>query len=198
MKKMLSVTGLLSAALLIPSVGGLAADDHKFGPDAARNDLKEFTVAEGLEVSLFASEPMVVNPANMDIDARGRVWVTEGANYRVSKRMHQKWGELRPGGDRINILEDTNGDGAADKQTTFYQDPSVNTALGVCVLGNRVIVSSSPYVFVLTDTNGDVYDYSAGGLSLVTPDPGQRRLARQLLDAHLRARCARTARRVRA
>ena len=155
MKKMLSVTGLLSAALLIPSVGGLAADDHRFGPDAARNDLKEFTVAEGLEVSLFASEPMVVNPANMDIDARGRVWVTEGANYRVSKRMHQKWGELRPGGDRINILEDTNGDGAADKQTTFYQDPSVNTALGVCVLGNRVIVSSSPYVFVLTDTNGD-------------------------------------------
>ena len=38
MKKMLSVTVLLSAALLIPSVGGLAADDHKFGPDAARDE----------------------------------------------------------------------------------------------------------------------------------------------------------------
>ena len=88
MKKMLGLTGLLSAALLIPSVGGFAADDHKFGPEAARDGLKEFTVADGLEVSLFASEPMVVNPANMDIDARGRAWVTEGANYRVSKRMH--------------------------------------------------------------------------------------------------------------
>src|SRR5262249_40010446 len=40
-------------------------------------------------------------------------------------------------------------------ETVFYQDPSINTALGVCVLGNRVIVSDSPNVFVLTDTDGD-------------------------------------------
>src|SRR6185369_3978081 len=100
----------------------------------------------------FASEPMVRNPADMDIDARGRVWITEGVNYRSS---FQKWGVLQTAGDRIVILEDTNGDGLADKETTFYQDPSINTALGICVLGNRVIVSSSPNVFVLTDTDGD-------------------------------------------
>ena len=67
----------------------------------------------------------------------------------------QKWGTLQPEGDRIVILEDTNGDGRADKETVFYQDPSINTALGVCVLGNKVIVSDSPNVFVLIDTNGD-------------------------------------------
>ena len=42
-----------------------------------------------------------------------------------------------------------------DKETVFYQDPSINAALGICVLGNKVIVSDSPNVFVLTDTDGD-------------------------------------------
>jgi putative membrane-bound dehydrogenase-like protein len=122
------------------------------GPEAARAQLQAMAVPDGLEVTLFACEPMVVNPADMDVDARGRVWVTEGANYRSS---FQKWGVLRPEGDRIQILEDTDGDGAADKAKTFYQDLTVNAALGICVLGHRVIVSSAPYVFVLTDSDGD-------------------------------------------
>src|SRR5439155_4132544 len=37
----------------------------------------------------------------------------------------------------------------------FYQDPSVNSALGICVLGSRVIISSAPNIFILTDTDGD-------------------------------------------
>src|SRR6185436_10118547 len=77
----------------------------------------------------------------------------EGANYRIS--MHADWGIIREGGDRIQVLEDSDGDGVADKASTFYQDPSVNAALGICVLGNKVIVSSAPNVFVLTDTDGD-------------------------------------------
>jgi putative membrane-bound dehydrogenase-like protein len=125
---------------------------HTFGPAAAKEETARMTPAEGLQVQLFASEPMTYNLCDMDIDARGRVWVTEGANYRST---FQKWGLLRPEGDRIVILEDTNGDGAADKAKTFYQDLTINSALGICVLGNKVIVSSSPYIFVLTDTNGD-------------------------------------------
>lgn len=121
------------------------------GPEAAKEQLAALKAGDGLEVSLFASEPMVVNPADMDVDAKGRVWITEGANYRV----WQKWGKLRPGGDRIVILEDTNHDGAADKETVFYQGDEINTALGICVLGNKVIVSRSPDVFVFTDTDGD-------------------------------------------
>ena len=122
------------------------------GLEQAREDLKKFTVAEGLEVTLFAAEPMVRKPSNFDIDARGRVWVTEGMNYRSS---FQKWGILRPEGDRVVILEDTDGDGVADKEKTFFQGPEINAALGICVLGNRVIVSRSPDIFVLTDTDGD-------------------------------------------
>jgi len=120
--------------------------------NAPGDAVKQFTVADGLEVSLFASEPMVLNPTDMDVDERGRVWITEGANYRSS---FQKWGVLRSEGDRIVVLEDTDGDGMADKETVFYQDLSINAALGICVLRNKVIVSDSPNVFVLTDTDGD-------------------------------------------
>ena len=109
-------------------------------------------VADGLEATLFGVEPNVVNPANIDVDSKGRVWVTEGANY----RLFQKWGKLRPGGDRIQVLEDTDGDGVADKATTFYQGDDVNAALGICVLGDKVIVSCSPNVLIFEDKNGDL------------------------------------------
>ena len=145
---------LICLALMATAVTALAADDKPqrgSGPQAAREELKKMTAAAGVEVTLFASEPQLVNPADMDIDARGRVWITEGANY----RMFQKWGKLRPEGDRIVILEDTNGDGSADNVKTFYQGNDVNTALGICVLGNRVIVSCSPKILVFTDADGD-------------------------------------------
>jgi putative membrane-bound dehydrogenase-like protein len=142
---------LLFASLTLAGVSSQAQRQNGAGPEAAREQLAKMKVADGFEVTLFASEPMLYNPANMDIDARGRVWVTEGVNYRV----WNKWGKLRPQGDRIVILEDTNGDGAADKETTFYQGNEINTALGICVLDNKVIVSCSPNVFVFTDENGD-------------------------------------------
>src|SRR5690349_23388954 len=135
-----------------PAPAPAPAPAHPNGPAAAAADVAKLTPGAGVEASLFASEPMLVNPADMDIDERGRIWVTEGANYRST---FQKWGILRPGGDRIVILEDTNGDGQADAQKVFYQDLTINTALGICVLGNKVIVSCSPHVFVLTDTDGD-------------------------------------------
>jgi len=134
------------ALVTAPAAGGAAARGS--GPEAALETAAENVVADGLEATLFASEPMVVNPTNIDIDARGRVWVAEAANYRG----HQN---LRPEGDRIVILEDSDGDGKADLAKTFYQDPAINAPLGLLVLGNRVIVSCSPNVFVLTDTDGD-------------------------------------------
>ena len=145
---------LLCSLFLCAAVTALASEvksDRPFGPAAAREEIKKMTVAEGLEVTLFASEPQLVNPADMDVDARGRVWITEGANY----RMFQKWGKLRPEGDRIVILEDTDGNGVADKVKTFYQGNDVNTALGICVLGDKVIVSCSPKIMVFTDADHD-------------------------------------------
>lgn len=129
---------------------GFAADPGSYGLEAARKSIARMRTAEGLAVRLFAAEPMVQNPTNLDIDSKGRVWFTEAANYR-------RWGSppIRPEGDRVMVLEDTNNDGEADKATVFYQDPSMDSALGICVLGNQVIVSVAPHVFLLTDTDGD-------------------------------------------
>lgn len=105
-----------------------------------------------LEATLFAAEPMLLSPSNMDIDHLGRVWVAEVVNYR---HFRNKDNPPREAGDRILILEDTDADGRADKQTVFYQGRDIDSAHGVCVLGNKVIVSAGENVFVLTDENGD-------------------------------------------
>ncbi|MEX1098453.1 MAG: PVC-type heme-binding CxxCH protein [Planctomycetales bacterium] len=138
-----------------PPVGssGRAVDQAtgRLTPAARReldNAVAGLDVADGLEATLFAGEPMLLNPTNIDIDHRGRVWVCEVVNYRGRNG-------TRPEGDRILILEDTDGDGQADKRTVYYQGRDVDSAMGVCVLGNKVIVSCSPNVFVFTDEDGD-------------------------------------------
>src|SRR5262249_48600159 len=141
-----------AATLAVYVDHALAENPAGVGSQAAASAVKSLTVAPGLQISLFACEPIVRNPTDMDIDERGRLWVAEGVNYRST---FQKWGVLQPAGDRIVILEPPAQPGAPVKETVFYQDPSINTALGVCVLGNKAIVSDSPNVFVLTDTDGD-------------------------------------------
>jgi putative membrane-bound dehydrogenase-like protein len=147
----LRLCGSLSAGLIAvlvstgvgPTAAGGADDSHSPAQATASLD-----VAPGLEATLFASEPMLVNPTNIDVDHLGRVWVCEVVNYRDREG-------TRPEGDRILILEDTDGDGRADKSTVFYEGRDIDAAMGICVLGNRVIVSVSPNIFVFTDTDGD-------------------------------------------
>ncbi len=141
------------AALALAATSPRAFSQHAHGRAAAQTMADTMQVHPGLAVGVFASEPDVVNPCNMDVDSRGRVWITEGANYRST---FQKWGKLRPGGDRIQVLEDTDGDGVADKVTTFYQGDEINAALGICVLGDTVIVSRSPDILVFEDRNHDL------------------------------------------
>lgn len=109
------------------------------------------TLADGLEAKLFASEPAITNPTNIDIDHKGRVWVLEAYNYRPEITGN----DVRPEGDRIVILEDTDGDGVHDQTKVFYQGPELNAPLGIWVMGNQAKVSQSPYVWLFTDTNGD-------------------------------------------
>ena len=110
-------------------------------------------VADGLQVSLLAAEPMLRSPSNIDVDHMGRVWVCEVVNYR---HFANKTNPAREAGDRIAVLEDTNGDGILDKDTTFYQGRDIDSAHGVCVLGNRVIVSAGENVFNFFDDDGDL------------------------------------------
>src|SRR3954454_13566684 len=71
------------------------------------NALKGLTVAKDLEIHTYATEPMLKNPTNIDVDERGRVWVNEAYNYRPEINGNP----VNALGDRIMILEDTDGDG---------------------------------------------------------------------------------------
>lgn len=116
-----------------------------------QNALTGLTVADGLKVQMVATEPMLKNPTNIDIDERGRIWVTEAYNYRPT--INNNPTNLL--GDRIMILEDTNGDGKSDTAKIFYQGTELNAPLGICVLGNKVIISQSPYVWAFYDDDND-------------------------------------------
>lgn len=105
-----------------------------------------FTLPEGLEITLWAASPMLANPTNISFDAKGRLWVAEGVNYR------SKAGR-RPEGDRVVVLEDTNADGKADKSTVFVQDTGLEAPLGVAVFDNQVVVSQPPDLLLYTDKN---------------------------------------------
>jgi len=107
-----------------------------------------FTVPAGFEVTVWAQSPMLRNPTNIDIDAQGRIWVTEGVNYRRHKDRDAK-------GDRVVVLEDTDHDGRADTSTVFVQEPTLVAPLGMSVIDNRVIVSNAPDMIVYTDVNRD-------------------------------------------
>jgi len=114
------------------------------------NALKGLTATNGLEVKMMASEPVLRDPTNIDVDDRGRIWVTEAFNYRPFRNS-----TTIPEGDRILILEDKDGDGIAEDSKVFYQGPEINAPLGICIFGNRVLISQSPYVWAFYDDNGD-------------------------------------------
>src|SRR5579862_5308333 len=149
-RRALAIASALAAAALIsaPFLSTATAKDKKTSPMSPQDTADSFTVAPGLKATVWAHEPDLVKPTNMDIDAKGRIWITEGANYRRSK--------TRPEGDRIVILEDTKHIGVCDSSKVFAQSPDLFAPLGICVMGNKVYVSQSPNMLIYTiDASGD-------------------------------------------
>ncbi len=110
---------------------------------------RTFTLPEGYEVNVFASEvefPDLKKPVQMTFDAKGRLWVTTMASYPM-------YLPGRPVDDKILIFEDTDGDGKADKQTVFADKLHVPT--GIELGDGGVYVAQQPNLMFLKDTNGD-------------------------------------------
>jgi len=178
----LTVTGALESGGTNQQNGNNTSVRFAVYASAAPNDLNEvdakavdqqrlpeqavagLEVAEGLEVTLMGSEPDLSSLTNLDIDHRGRVWVCDVMNYRRNQG-------ARPEGDRILILEDTTGDGNLDHIHTYYQGRDIDSAMGICVLGNEVIVSASPTIWKFTDTDGDDVPDSKVALFTETGQP---------------------------
>lgn len=104
-------------------------------------------VPVGFGLQLFAAEPDVVNPIYMNWDEKGRLWVIETVDYPNEIKSGDQ------GDDRIKILEDTDGDGRADKFTIFADKLNIPTSF-VFVNGG-IFVSQAPSFIFLQDTDGD-------------------------------------------
>ena len=109
---------------------------------------KRIQIPPGFSLQLFAAEPDILKPISAAWDHRGRLWLLESQDYPNEINLTDG-----AGNDRIKILEDTDGDGKADKFTIFADKLSVPTSL---VFANGgVIVSQAPHFLFLKDTDGD-------------------------------------------
>ncbi len=154
-----------TATLVLFALCGLAGlrQTTALAQVSAPESARRLKPAPGLEATLWAAEPMLANPTNIDIDSRGRVWVAEGLNYRLTRGGNRRFHRIEEA-DRIKILEDTDGDGTADKVTVFA-DRIFPVPMGIAVeehydtagkyQGCRVFVGNSPDLLVLEDTDGD-------------------------------------------
>lgn len=135
------------AALFLLAGAASAQRDLKDipAPDV-QAELDAFDLAEGFEVNLFAADPVVVKPIQMNWDERGRLWVCGSSIY-----PHIKPGQKAD--DKIIILEDTDGDGKADKHTVFADDLHIPT--GILPGDGGVYVANSTEILHLRDTDGD-------------------------------------------
>ncbi|HWL09695.1 MAG TPA: PVC-type heme-binding CxxCH protein [Planctomicrobium sp.] len=118
-----------------------------FKPLTPEEQQKTFKLADGLEISLFAAEPFAANPIQMNFDSKGRLWVASSPIYP----------QLRPGAtpnDSIVILEDTDGDGVADKQTVFAEGLLIPTAILPDERGGAYVANSTELIHI-ADTDGD-------------------------------------------
>ena len=111
-------------------------------------------VPEDWEVTLWAESPSLYNPTNMDVDSKGRIWVTEAVNYRDFNNDPDDRLNFEEG-DRVMILEDTDGDGVSDSSKVFVQDKDLVAPMGIAVVDNKIFVSCAPSLFVYTDEDGD-------------------------------------------
>lgn len=116
-------------------------------PLSPQDALKTFTLPPGFEIQLVAAEPDIQKPLNMAFDIRGRLWITESSEYPYPVKKGKQ------GNDAIKILEDTTGDGHADKITTFVE--GLNIPIGLYPYKKGVIAFSIPDIAYYEDTDGD-------------------------------------------
>ncbi|MHA3769916.1 PVC-type heme-binding CxxCH protein [Verrucomicrobiota bacterium sgz303538] len=138
---------LCVSAFFILTVVGYSETDR----DDPAAELASFKLAEGFEANLFASEKDgVTKPIQMRWDARGRLWVIGSTTYP----------QIKPGeepNDKVLILEDTDGDGRADKTTVFADGLMIPTGLEIAPTekGSAVYVGEGTKLLLLRDTDGD-------------------------------------------
>lgn len=127
----------------------------------AEDALATFELEPGFKIELLASEPLLGDPVDMEIDEYGRLYVVEMPGYPLDKT----------GSGKIKLLSDTNGDGRMDKSTLFAEGLILPNS--IMRWKNGMLVTDAPHVLYLEDTNNDghadVKDTLLTGFALSNP-----------------------------
>jgi glucose/arabinose dehydrogenase len=139
----------------LPPVKTLASNKPGSNPDGSHVFLSgeaaipHMTLAKGCKVNLFASEekfPELVSPVQMAFDTKGRLWVAAWPSYPERTPTSTV-------GDKLLVFEDSNGDGKADKVTTWLD--GLNCPTGFQFYKDGVLVMQAPDLWFVRDTDGD-------------------------------------------
>jgi putative heme-binding domain-containing protein len=114
-------------------------------PQSPQQQAQGFHVPDGFEVQLVAAEPDIPKPINLAFDASGRLWVSGSLEYPYPAEDR--------GRDSINVLEDTDNDGRADRVSTFVD--GLNIPMGLYPYRDGVIAYSIDRIDFWRDTDGD-------------------------------------------
>ncbi|MHC4996859.1 MAG: PVC-type heme-binding CxxCH protein, partial [Planctomycetota bacterium] len=150
--KTLNPTRILAALLVAACLAPVAVAQKEAKTSNApfltpEQAVAKMDIPEGFEVKVFAAEPDIGEPIAFTHDNRGRVWVVENYNY-VNRRSHLD-GER----SRIQILEDTDGDGVFDTKKTFSED--IAFASGIAIGFGGVFLGAPPHLLFIPDKDGD-------------------------------------------
>ena len=160
------VTGIFVLMAGLATFSARTAQAQGFAPTEAA---RRMSVADGLEVRLVAAEPLIRQPVAIEFDDRGRLWVIQYMQYpnpaelkrvavdRYSRTVYDRIPDPPPrgpkGADRITILEDTDGDGRADRSRDFVT--GLNLASGLAFGYGGVFVIQVPYLLFYPDRDHD-------------------------------------------
>ena len=109
-------------------------------------EVPDFKLADGLEISLYAENPLLHKPIQMNFDPQGRLWVASSSVYP----------QIQPGqsaDDTIVVLEDRDQDGVAETSRVFAEGLLIPT--GVEPGDGGVYVGQSTELLHFEDTDGD-------------------------------------------
>lgn len=154
--------------------------------DEAERAAARIRIPQGMKIDVFAAEPLLANPVSFCIDGRGRFYVVETFRLKAGvtdNRQHMYWlvdelacrtvadrlalyrkylgSEFNSYGvehERVRLIEDTTGDGRADRSTVFadgFNDAADGVAAGVLARGDNVWFACIPNLWKLRDENGD-------------------------------------------
>jgi putative membrane-bound dehydrogenase-like protein len=116
-------------------------------PQSPEESLKKLKIEPGLKVELFAAEPLVMDPVAIAFDQRGRMFVVEYGDYPIGPPAGE------PPLSKVVLVEDTDGDGLADRRQVFAE--GLNFAHSLMPFNEGILVGAQTQILFLKDTDGD-------------------------------------------